>query len=36
MITPDPLVMENESGRVFEISMGREEKFKIEKTPDVS
>jgi hypothetical protein len=31
MITPDPLVMVNENGRVFEFELGRMEK--IRKTP---
>lgn len=33
MITPDPVVMEKESGRLFEILMGRNEKFRLNPTP---
>ena len=29
MITPDPVLMAHESGRVFEFELGRLEKFKI-------
>lgn len=30
MITPDPVLMTNESGRLFEFELGRMEKFKKE------
>jgi hypothetical protein len=30
MITPDPVTMTNESGRLFEFELGRIEKFKRE------
>jgi hypothetical protein len=30
MITPDPVVMSNENGRLFEIELGRMEKIKLE------
>eukprot|EP00349_Pseudokeronopsis_sp_Brazil_P004725 CAMPEP_0202968192 /NCGR_PEP_ID=MMETSP1396-20130829/13392_1 /ASSEMBLY_ACC=CAM_ASM_000872 /TAXON_ID= /ORGANISM="Pseudokeronopsis sp., Strain Brazil" /LENGTH=37 /DNA_ID= /DNA_START= /DNA_END= /DNA_ORIENTATION= len=30
MITPDPILMENESGRLFEFELGRMEKVKKE------
>jgi hypothetical protein len=28
MITPEPLIMSNENGRLFEIELGRVEKIK--------
>lgn len=34
MITPDPVLMTNESGRLFEIELGRNEKIKIEPTEE--
>jgi hypothetical protein len=30
MITPDPVLMTNENGRLFEFELGRNEKFKKE------
>lgn len=36
MITPDPVIMEKESGRQFEVLMGRTEKFKISQTPSLA
>ena len=30
MITPEAVLLANESGRLFEIEMGRVEKFKVE------
>jgi len=34
MITPDPVIMENESGRLFEFELGRFEKVKVEQSPE--
>lgn len=33
MITPEPLVLENESGRLFEIQLGRNEQVRVD-TPN--
>jgi len=33
MITPEPVVLENESGRLFEIQLGRNEQVRVETTP---
>lgn len=30
MIIPDPVIMENENGRLFEFELGRIEKFKVD------
>jgi hypothetical protein len=30
MITPEPVVMTNENGRLFEFELGRMEKVKVE------
>lgn len=30
MITPDPVIMTNESGRLFEFELGKVEKIKID------
>jgi len=35
MITPEPVLMTNESGRLFEFELGRMEKVKIEKPEPV-
>lgn len=34
MITPEPVLMVNESGRLFEFELGRFEKFKKEEGDD--
>ena len=31
MITPEPITLENESGRVFEVELGRYEDIKVPK-----
>lgn len=33
MIIPEPIVLENESGRLFEIQLGRTEQVRVETTP---
>ena len=34
MIVPDPVILENESGRLFEIQLGRTEQVPVEQTPN--
>jgi len=33
MITPEPVLLENETGRLFEIQLGRNEQVRVETTP---
>jgi hypothetical protein len=33
MITPEPVLLENETGRLFEIQLGRTEQVRVEATP---
>lgn len=36
MITPDPVNMENENGRLFQLELGKFERVKIDKSQDAS
>ena len=33
MITPEPILLENETGRLFEVQLGRTEQVRVETTP---